>query len=199
MKWIKAEGVNFKYIFPNDDIMKEEEKLFKTNAVTDVYNNISLLRGRDLSFDIYKILQNGVNTRLAIFKRFRNRLFEIVPYCIVWPDGDVDLTKLDKKVENDCFNDADFSSSIRVFVQRIFCRNCKVEYIGLIVDYSDPYLVENESSQVKYYSVYELLDNKLKKHDFKKCPNCNSPFTIYVAKILYKCEDKNLHGNQNIN
>jgi hypothetical protein len=187
--------------------MKEEEKLFKSNR--------GLLNGYDFSFDFYEFLQSGVNTRLAIFKRYRNRKLENATYCIVWSDG-FDLTKLDKKVESNCFNDEDFSCSIKTHVQRVFCKDCKSEYMGLIADSSDIYIVQPENNYLDYRSVFELiknkinkyrfkkclnnqfdyglglelLDNKLKKYNFKKCPNCNSPFTIYVAKILYKCEDK---------
>ncbi|OCG57201.1 hypothetical protein A9G42_07390 [Gilliamella sp. Nev6-6] len=190
MKWIKAEGVNFKYIFPNDDIMKEEGELFRTN--------ITLLGEKiNPSFDFYKTLQSGVNTRLAIFKNYRLKtlrgdyipLYD-TPYCIIWPD-DVNLTELDKKVANGCFSDEDFSRSIRArMVKIVLCRNCRAEYMGLVVDSSEVYTVETEKTNFDYRLGSELLDKKIKNYKFKKCPNCNSPFTIYVAKIFYECEDK---------
>ncbi|MWP63313.1 hypothetical protein [Gilliamella sp. Pas-s25] len=56
MKWIKAEGVEFKYIFPNDKNFTEVEFLFKTKII-DSYYNMPLLRDNDLPNELYKIIQ----------------------------------------------------------------------------------------------------------------------------------------------
>ncbi|SCC34349.1 hypothetical protein [Gilliamella intestini] len=195
MKWIKAEGVEFKYIFPNDKNFTEVEFLFKTKII-DSYYNMPLLRDNDLPDELYKIIQNGNNTRLAIFKRPQfpknqkeNITFYDAPYCIVWPNYDIDLNVLDQKVINDTFNDQDFINSIKTYIQRVVCFTCHQEYVSLVIDPGAIYIILDKSGKPDS-SKLDLLEKKLHRVNLKKCPNCSSSFTIYVAKILYKCEDK---------
>lgn len=189
MKWIKAEGVNFKYIFPEDNIM-EEETLFKKNTIIDSYN-IPVLRGSDLSYDLYEILQKGDNTRLAIFKlpRFpktkeNNITFYDAPYCIIWPNNDIDLKELDRKIKNNTFGDEDFKHSIIAHVQKVFCRNCHEEYVAIVVEPDNFYVVLDDNGKIDI-SKSDLFKRKQAIVKFGKCPNCNAPLGLYVVKFLY--------------
>lgn len=191
MKWIKAEGVNFKYIFPEDNIMKEEEKLFKKNTIIDMYN-IPVLRGSDLSYDLYEILQKGDNTRLAIFKFPRipktkgsKITFYDVPFCIIWPNNDIDLNELDRKIKNNTFGDEDFKHSIIAHVQKVFCRYCHEKYVAIVVEGDGLYVVLDDSGKIDTSSASDLFKRKRAILKFGKCPNCNTPLGLYVAKFLY--------------
>lgn len=187
MKWIKAEGVDFKYIFPNDMLGQD----------CALFNSKLFLRGCDVPEDIYKELQSGMDTRLAVFKRplpqktagpIKNILIADTPYCLIWSENDINLKELDQKVKDGIFSDDDFYHSIRTHVHRVLCRNCLNEYIALTVDQTDIYFSLDENGKPDK-STLHLLENKLGKQKLIKCPNCNTVFTLYVVKILYECKE----------
>jgi hypothetical protein len=189
MKLIKAEGIFFKYIFP-DEIIGKESQLFKEKYF--------LWSSQGISSDLYKICQNSSNTRLAIFKiplpqqtkePYKKILWGEVPYCLIWPNDDIDLLDLDQKVKDNNFADEDFAFSIKAHIQRGACLNCHNEYLTLSVDSTDYYFALDKNGKPDT-SKYSLLTDKLKKLNTKRCPNCNAPFSFIVVKILGHCEDQ---------
>ena len=66
MKLIKVEEVEFFYIFPEDDLIKEETILINDLIMPENWANLPM--GRYTSKQLIEMLQNGADTRLAIFK-----------------------------------------------------------------------------------------------------------------------------------
>ena len=182
MKSIKAEGVSFKYIFANE-VIDEKDTPFNSN---------DFLRGRNVPLNIYKELQDGVNTRLAIFKRLllqkdseSRRMWCDMPYCLVWTNEQIDLNVLDQKVMDNCFSDEDFYDSIRTQIIQLICFNCRNEYITLVADRADIYIAVDENGKPDQFQS-NLLKKKFSNLKSELCPNCNHPFTMPAIKILYQ-------------
>lgn len=219
MKWIRAEGIKFKYIFPTDDIMKKNllkniladgKLIINQSDKSIIISGDRTLMQRDIT--LYQMLQNGDNSRLIILKTikffkarpFYRSIFRKLPFfkkriaprtyrdtiaLLVWTKNDIDLMKLDQKIINNTFNDEDFRDSIIASVKRIVCsRGCYAEYMSVVFESFEFYLSNSPLYNTKLGT--DLFEKKMAAFRGLRCPNCNTHFTILVAKILYKCKDK---------
>ena len=141
MKLIKAEEIEFFYIFPEDDLIKEETTLINSLVIPN--NRVNRLMGRYESKQLIETLQNGTDTRLATFKV--NARLATIPikkeydayqtHCLFWTNKDINLKELDQKIKDDSYTDEDFSSAVIAKVQYAFCRHCHNKYIALVCDH----------------------------------------------------------------
>lgn len=190
MKLIKAEDIDIYYVFPEDDFIKEEAALFKTNIIANgsIWSNRAMPRSGDYPLELYDKLQNGDNTRLVICK-LKPQLkgypeFIYRSCCLIWPKNDIDLKKLDQKVKNDTFKDEDFNTSLIAYVQIALCRYCHDKYIALFTDYDMYFSLRDNLTGL------DLFKEKKPVLEIGKCPNCNETLGIYIPKFLYKIKDK---------
>ena len=109
MKLIKAEETEFFYIFPEDDLVKEETTLINNLIMPESQNCFNRRMGGYASEQLIEALQNGTDTRLAIFKV--NARLATIPRRI--PLSDNYYKKID-------------------MIKTIRCPNCN-EFIGLFV------------------------------------------------------------------
>ena len=193
MKLIKAEEIEFFYIFPEDDLVKEETTLINSLVIPN--NRVNRLMGRYESKQLIETLQNGTDTRLATFKV--NARLATIPlkkehdayqtHCLFWTNKDINLKELDQKIKDDSYTDEDFRNAVIAKVQYTFCRHCRNKYIALVYD------------KEIYISMYipkhiPLSDNYYKKIDMIKtirCPNCNEFIGLFVLRFFDKVEDGN--------
>ena len=66
MKLIKVEEIEFFYIFPEDDLIKEETTLINNLVIPESQNCFNRRLGGNTSEQLIETLQNSTNTRLAI-------------------------------------------------------------------------------------------------------------------------------------
>ena len=195
MKLIKAEEIEFFYIFPEDDLIKEETTLINSLVIPESQNCFNRRMGGYASKQLIETLQNGTDTRLAIFKV--NARLATIPlkkeydayqtHCLFWTNKDINLKELDQKIKDDSYTDEDFRNAVIAKVQYTFCRHCRNKYIALVYD------------KEIYISMYipkhiPLSDNYYKKIDMIKtirCPNCNEFIGLFVLRFFDKVEDGN--------
>ena len=195
MKLIKAEEIEFFYIFPEDDLVKEETTLINNLIMPESQNCFNRRMGGYASEQLIETLQNGTDTRLAIFKV--NARLATIPikkeydayqtHCLFWTNKDINLKELDQKIKDDSYTDEDFRNAVIAKVQYAFCRHCRNKYIALVYD------------EEIYISMYipkhiPLSDNYYKKIDMIKtirCPNCNEFIGLFVLRFFDKVEDGN--------
>ena len=194
MKLIKAEEIEFFYTFPEDDLIKEETTLINNLTLPNSPNWPNQPMGGYVTEQFIKTLQNGTDTRLAIFKKSRRMLHSVKDFlyaydtrCLFWTNKDINLKELDQKIKDDRYTDEDFRSAVIAKVQYTFCRHCRNKYIALVYD------------KEIYISMYipkhiPLSDNYYKKIDMIKtirCPNCNEFIGLFVLRFFDKIEDGN--------
>ena len=193
MKLIKAEEIEFFYIFPEDDLIKEETTLINNLVIPN--NRVNRLMGRYESKQLIETLQNGTDTRLAIFKV--NARLATIPikkeydayqtHCLFWTNKDINLKELDQKIKDDSYTDEHFCNAVIAKVQYAFCRYCHNKYIALVCD-DEIYMYMYIPRRVP------LSDNYYKKIDMIKtirCPNCNELIGLLVLRFFDKVEDVN--------
>ena len=195
MKLVKAEEIEFFYIFPEDDLIKEETTLINNLVIPESQNCFNRRMGGYASKQLIETLQNGTDTRLAIFKV--NARLATIPikkeydayqtHCLFWTNKDINLKELDQKIKDDSYTDEDFRNAVIAKVQYAFCRHCHNKYIALVCD-DEIYMYMYIPRRVP------LSDNYYKKIDMIKtirCPNCNEFIGLFVLRFFDKVEDGN--------
>ena len=199
MKLIKAEEIEFFYIFPEDDLIKEETILINNLVIPESQNCFNRRMGGYASKQLIETLQNGTDTRLAIFKV--NARLATIPikkeydayqtHCLFWTNKDINLKELDQKIKDDSYTDEDFRSAVIAHVQYAFCRHCHNKYMALVCDDDIYMFLYIPIAVAKHVSFREYSDKKLDMIEIGRCPNCNELIGIYVARFFDKVEDGN--------
>ena len=193
MKLIKAEEIEFFYIFPEDDLIKEETTLINSLVIPN--NRVNRLMGRYESKQLIETLQNGTDTRLAIFKV--NARLATIPikkeydayqtHCLFWTNKDINLKELDQKIKDDSYTDEDFRNAVIAKVQYAFCRHCHNKYMALVYDeeiYMSMYIPKRVPLNDYYYKKIDMIK-------MIRCPNCNELIGLFVLRFFDKVEDGN--------
>ena len=193
MKLIKAEEIEFFYIFPEDDLIKEETTLINSLVIPN--NRVNRLMGRYESKQLIETLQNGTDTRLAIFKV--NARLATIPikkeydayqtHCLFWTNKDINLKELDQKIKDDSYTDEDFRNAVIAKVQYVFCRHCHNKYMALVYDeeiYISMYIPKRVPLNDYYYKKIDMIKTI-------RCPNCNEFIGLFVLRFFDKVEDGN--------
>jgi len=202
MKLIKAEEIEFFYIFPEDDLVKEETTLINNLIMPE--NRANLPMGRYASKQLIETLQNGTDTRLAIFRintqlplPLKDGYDAYQTHCLFWTNKDINLKELDQKIKDDSYTDEDFSSAVIARLQYAFCRHCHNKYIALVCDdeiYTSMYFI-NIPKRVPWRDYCnkfrEYSDKKLDMIEIGRCPNCNEFIGLFVLRFFDKVEDGN--------
>ncbi len=196
MKLIKAEEIEFFYIFPEDDLIKEETTLINNLIMPE--NRANLPMGRYASKQLIETLQNGTDTRLAIFRintqlplPLKDGYDAYQTHCLFWTNKDINLKELDQKIKDDSYTDEDFRNAVIAHVQYAFCRHCHNKYIALVCD-DDIYMYMYFSiALAKHISYKDYYYNKTGMIKIVRCPNCNELIGLFVLRFFDKVEDGN--------
>ena len=196
MKLIKAEEIEFFYIFPEDDLVKEETTLINNLIMPE--NRVNLPMGRYTSKQLIETLQNGTDTRLAIFRintqlplPLKDGYDAYQTHCLFWTNKDINLKELDQKIKDDSYTDEDFRSAVIAHVQYAFCRHCHNKYIALVCD-DDIYMyMYFPIALAKHISYQDYYYNKTGMIKIVRCPNCNEFIGLFVLRFFDKVEDGN--------
>ena len=194
MKLIKAEEIEFFYIFPEDDLIKEETTLINNLIIPE--NRANLPMGRYASKQLIETLQNGTDTRLAIFRintqlplPLKDGYDAYQTHCLFWTNKDINLKELDQKIKDDSYTDEDFRNAVIAHVQYAFCRHCHNKYIALVCD-DDIYMYMYFSiALAKHISYQDYYYNKTGMIKIVRCPNCNELIGLFVLRFFDKVED----------
>lgn len=169
IKKIKAEEVEFYY---SNEFLIDESILKDGDPFPDASNYIKS-----------SVLENTCRISITIEHRHRlNKTNTWIDY-LYWFNS-INLSELDKKIENNTYSDTDFKFSVKTyFVKNLFCKFCNTVYKGaLAVD-----------GTLVYFEQWNLAKEKwrlLKEYKAaKKCPNCNLSFPIYVVHIFKDTEE----------
>ena len=192
MKLIKVEEIEFFYTFPEGDLIKEETTLINNLVIPESQNWYNRRLKGFASKQLIEIIQNGTDTRLAIFginirPPIKKEYDAYQTHCLFWTNKDINLKELDQKIKDDSYTDEDFRNAVIAKVQYTFCRHCRNKYIALVYD------------KEIYISMYipkhiPLSDNYYKKIDMIKtirCPNCNEFIGLFVLRFFDQVEDGN--------
>ena len=195
MKLIKAEEIEFFYIFPEDDLIKEETTLINNLVIPESQNCFNRRMGGYASEQLIETLQNGTDTRLATFKV--NARLATIPlkkeydayqtHCLFWTNKDINLKELDQKIKDDSYTDEDFRNAVIAKVQYVFCRHCRNKYIALVYDeeiYISMYIPKRVPLSDNYYEKIDMIKTI-------RCPNCNEFIGLFVLRFFDKVEDGN--------
>ena len=199
MKLIKVEEIDFFYIFPEDDLIKEETILINNLVIPESQNCFNRRMGGYASKQLIETLQNGTDTRLAIFKV--NARLATIPikkeydayqtHCLFWTNKDINLKELDQKIKDDSYTDEDFCNAVIAKVQYTFCRHCHNKYIALVCD-DDIYMyMYFPIALAKHISYQDYYYNKTGMIKIVRCPNCNEFIGLFVLRFFDKVEDGN--------
>ena len=198
MKLVKAEEIEFFYIFPEDDLVKEETTLINSLVIPDSQNRINQRLGGFTSEQLIETLQNGTDTRLAIFgihKRptlpLKDNYDAYQTHCLFWTNKDINLKELDQKIKDESYTDEDFHSAVIAHVQYAYCRHCRNRYIALVCDDDIYTFLYIPIAVDKHVSFREYSDKKLDMIEIGRCPNCNELIGFYVVRFFDKVEDGN--------
>ncbi len=196
MKLIKAEEIEFFYIFPEDDLIKEETTLINNLIMPE--NRANLPMGRYASKQLIETLQNGTDTRLAIFRintqlplPLKDGYDAYQTHCIFWTNKDINLKELDQKIKDDSYTDEDFRSAVIAHVQYAFCRHCHNKYIALVCDDEIYMYMYFPIALAKHISYQDYYYNKTGMIKIVRCPNCNEFIGLFVLRFFDKVEDGN--------
>lgn len=157
MNHITAEGVDYFYFAPRDDISKlytlsEEEPFWPAAFMKKYWNAFPYLR---------------------LVAEVHPRLKSVAVSWLYWGD-DADLRTLDERVQHGTYTDADFAGSIRTQYSRHICFGCRREWHALIITPDQPHPAL-DIGRKKLETWWPRL---------KKCPACGSPQRQMVAKIF---------------
>ena len=196
MKLIKVEEIEFFYIFPEDDLIKEETTLINNLIMPE--NRANLPMGRYASKQLIETLQNGTDTRLAIFRintqlplPLKDGYDAYQTHCLFWTNKDINLKELDQKIKDDSYTDEDFRNAVIAHVQYAFCRHCHNKYIALVCD-DDIYMYMYFSiALAKHISYKDYYYNKTGMIKIVRCPNCNEFIGLFVLRFFDKVENSN--------
>ena len=196
MKLIKAEEIEFFYIFPEDDFIKEETTLINSLVIPDSQNRINQRLGGFTSKQLIEKLQNGTDTRLAIFRINTQLPFPLKDgydayqtHCLFWTNKDINLKELDQKIKDDSYTDEDFRSAVIAHVQYAFCRHCHNKYIALVCDDEIYMYMYFPIALAKHISYQDYYYNKTGMIKIVRCPNCNELIGLFVLRFFDKVED----------
>ena len=196
MKLIKAEEMEFFYIFPEDDLIEEETTLINDLIMPENWANLPM--GRYASKQLIETLQNGTDTRLAIFRintqlplPLKDGYDAYQTHCLFWTNKDINLKELDQKIKDDSYTDEDFRNAVIAHVQYAFCRHCHNKYIALVCD-DDIYMYMYFSiALAKHISYKDYYYNKTGMIKIVRCPNCNEFIGLFVLRFFDKVENSN--------
>ena len=198
MKLIKAEEIEFFYIFPEDDLIKEETTLINSLVTPDSQNSINRRMGRYAPKQLIETLQNGTDTRLAIFRintqlplPLKDGYDAYQTHCLFWTNKDINLKELDQKIKDDSYTDEDFRSAVIAHVQYAFCRHCHNKYIALVCDDVIYMYMYFSIALAKHISYQDYYYNKTGMIKIVRCPNCNELIGLFVLRFFDKVEDGN--------
>ncbi|WP_146210887.1 hypothetical protein [Gilliamella apicola] len=196
MKLIKAEEIEFFYIFPEDDLVKEETTLINNPIMPE--NRVNLPMGRYTSKQLIETLQNGTDTRLAIFRintqlplPLKDGYDAYQTHSLFWTNKDINLKELDQKIKDDSYTDEDFRSAVIAHVQYAFCRHCHNKYIALVCDDVIYMYMYFPIALAKHISYQDYYYNKTGMIKIVRCPNCNEFIGLFVLRFFDKVEDGN--------
>ncbi len=196
MKLIKAEEIEFFYIFPEDDFIKEETTLINSLVIPDSQNRINQRLGGFTSKQLIEKLQNGTDTRLAIFRintqlplPLKDGYDAYQTHCLFWTNKDINLKELDQKIKDDSYTDEDFRSAVIAHVQYAFCRHCHNKYIALVCDDEIYMYMYFPIALAKHISYQDYYYNKTGMIKIVRCPNCNELIGLFVLRFFDKVED----------
>lgn len=192
MKLVKAEEIEFFYIFPEDDLIKEETTLINNLTLPKSPDFQNLPIGKYVPEKLIKTLQNGTDTRLAIYTKSIRKVHSIKDFfyayetrCLFWTNKDINLKELDQKIREDSYTDEDFHSAVIAHVQYAFCRHCRNKYIALVCDkeiYMSMYIPKHIPLSDNYYKKIDMIKTI-------RCPNCNEFIGLFVLRFSDKVED----------
>lgn len=83
MKLVKAEEIEFFYIFPEDDLIKEETTLINNLTLPKSSDFPNLPMGKYVPEKLIKTLQNGTDTRLAIYTKSIRKVHSIKDFFML--------------------------------------------------------------------------------------------------------------------
>ena len=196
MKLIKAEEIEFFYIFPEDDLIKEETTLINNLIMPE--NRANLPMGRYASKQLIETLQNGTDTRLAIFRintqlplPLKDGYDAYQTHSLFWTNKDINLKELDQKIKDDSYTDEDFRNAVIAHVQYAFCRHCHNKYIALVCDDVIYMYMYFPIALAKHISYQDYYYNKTGMIKIVRCPNCNEFIGLFVLRFFDKVEDGN--------
>ena len=196
MKLIKAEEIEFFYTFPEDDLIKEETTLINDLIMPENWANLPM--GRYTSKQLIEMLQNGADTRLAIFRintqlplPLKDGYDAYQTHCLFWTNKDINLKELDQKIKDDSYTDEDFRSAVIAHVQYAFCRHCHNKYIALVCDDVIYMYMYFSIALAKHISYQDYYYNKTGMIKIVRCPNCNELIGLFVLRFFDKVEDGN--------
>ena len=196
MKLIKVEEIEFFYIFPEDDLIGEETTLINNLIMPE--NRTNLPMGSYTSKQLIETLQNGTDTRLAIFRintqlplPLKDGYDAYQTHCLFWTNKDINLKELDQKIKDDSYTDEDFRSAVIAHVQYAFCRHCHNKYIALVCDDVIYMYMYFSIALAKHISYQDYYYNKTGMIKIVRCPNCNELIGLFVLRFFDKVEDGN--------
>ena len=196
MKLIKAEEIEFFYIFPEDDLIKEETTLINNLVIPESQNWYNRRLKGFASKQLIEIIQNGTDTRLAIFginirPPLKDNYDAYQTHCLFWINKDINLKELDQKIKDDSYTDEDFRSAVIAHVQYAFCRHCHNKYIALVCDDVIYMYMYFPIALAKHISYQDYYYNKTGMIKIIRCPNCNEFIGLFVLRFFDKVEDGN--------
>ena len=197
MKLVKAEEIEFFYIFPEDDLIKEETTLINNLTLPKSPDFPNLPMGKYVPEKLIKTLQNGTDTRLAIYTKSIRKVHSIKDFfyayetrCLFWTNKDINLKELDQKIREDSYTDEDFHSAIITRLQYVFChRNCLNKYLALAYDPEIYELMYFPIALAKHKSYSDYFVKKIHMTKTLRCPNCNESLGIIVVRFFNKEEN----------
>ena len=158
MEWwpVRAEGTSFDYLIGE-----------KTPCLSIQCANVDALGDGDTAVSVLR-------TERARIVRFPNMLdaTSMIAYYLYWLEKS-DLNRLDRKVKGNRYGEGDFSSSIKCVFNHTFCNTCSWRGKTLVVPPGDP-----------YPEAPGLMDHKINRATFCRCPKCGSYFRQMVLIIL---------------
>ncbi|MEC5031034.1 MAG: hypothetical protein SAL07_14145 [Oscillatoria sp. PMC 1051.18] len=155
MKLIQIEGFQVFYFYANEPFIFPKP----------LNQNL-----RPLEPFMEKELKNRFNLRLVITKSFFRSDIYYVDY--LYFDPDQFPSSLDKKVQDDTFTDEDFQDSVFSKFQKTVCIYCKWKGPTLCIEHDC------------YVGNFELELKKMRKFEFKLCPNCGKSLRQSVLMIF---------------
>jgi hypothetical protein len=158
MKYVCAEGTYYLYFTRSDGVPSATVMGLRIWHMDD-YMVDRLTTGHEMS-----------DVRLGLDRSLRPGL--AITYYLHWDDGR-DLNALDRRVEEDTYNDEDFKHSAKTHHARTLCFTCHLKWDTLVMDGGDP-----------YYGARHLLQEKITSHRILRCPNCGASLRQLVVKIF---------------
>ncbi len=168
MKEITAENTKYTYFTRSDGVPQsnmvsyEAHGQLRTVKLQGYVESLAPMEG---------LLASSSDVRLVlIHSSFYPNIADV--HYLYWNDG-TDLDALDRRIEEGIFADTDFTNSIKTHYSRTWCSVCRYIWDTLVFDPADPYA-----------GALGLLQDKMSRFNYLKCPNCGAPFRIWVVKVF---------------